>query len=289
MQRSLEACCIALAVAMASVASAQPIPVATRTAPEAPPPGAAAVPGAAAARQEWDWLWPIRGKCDADPKKNPRNAAAFFDLYDPQVLSNLDMTVWRDQGSLHTELANDTGFCVFRISLGLTMAKASPSDAIPANEREAVQRLVTSGGNVVIGGAAPLLFHRFDTADEKSWVGMFLSPRLGTDVPLLSEGSQFRGNTDLGVEAHGVYWTDKKNFSFYARARGSWLWTTRNYANDLGMLGREAWLAQGLVGVRVTNFFQLSVTFLLHAPKAVRDRYPDALVTLTANAPTAPK
>lgn len=279
MRESVKVVCTACALFVARQASAQAIPVAP-----APPETRAAAAGGSEA--SWDVLWPVRS-CSA--ARDPHTTANFFALHETQVLSNLDIAVWRDQGSLRTELATDTGFCWFRLGLGITMAKASGSqaDAVAPEQKEAVQRLIASGGNVVLGGAAPVLFYRLPTADRSSWLGLFLAPRVGTDTPVLSESSDFSANTDLGLEAHGVYTTDLKKFAFYGRARGSFLWTTRGYANQLGMISRDTWLAQGLVGVRVTDFLQLSVSFLLYAPKAIRERYPEALLTLTANAPGA--
>lgn len=232
--------------------------------------------------ERWPVLWPIR-TCGA-PEGQLSQAQRFFSSSRTSVLDGFSLSAWDDRATLLTELVRDTGICWFSLALGGAISRVDTGSpgAAPVEQREAVQRLVTSGGNLSLKGQAPVIYRRADTADRNTWAGLFLAPRLGLDIPAVSQTRDFAGSVDLGLEAQGTYTTDGGKFSFLGLLRASWVTGTGNWADALRLERRSAGLTEAVVGVSVADYVSVRLTFLLDAPRPIRQAFPGTMLTFTS-------
>jgi len=269
---------------MASILSAMPAAATVElVAPQAGPKDPA-TPG----REDWKPFWPIRS-CDAGAD-GKTDAQRFFNSHTTSVADVFAFSAWNDRATFYAEAVRDTGLCSALLVLGVAVSKADAGSGAATAEpsvtqKEAVQRLVTSGGSLMVKAVAPALYLLKSSRDNNTWAGFFLAPRLALDGPTVARTSDFAGVADLGAEAQGSYTTDGGVFTFFGLARVAYLMGTRNWADNLASAHRQFWVTEGMVGISVAQYASASVTFLIDAPQAVRKGFPGAMLTFT----TGPK
>ncbi len=131
-----------------------------------------------------------------------------------------------EAASISTEIYADY-FGPFRLSLGTIISTAFSSEDQDADELaqnstdDAVQRIVSGGGNFVIGGSIPLL--RLINSKEKenvSGINIEFRPKLALDVPKIgTDEGEYAFNWDVGLDLQMYYTGANRIFALLGYAR----------------------------------------------------------------------
>ncbi|GMU03733.1 hypothetical protein KH5H1_78590 [Corallococcus caeni] len=217
------------------------------------------------------------------PIKTRQEAASFYDTDQLSTLRNIVVSGWSDRGSIYAEVLADR-LGVLRVSLGSTIAagKEDPSNAPDGGETinntgttgntKDLQRFFGGGGNAVLSAALPLVFAKLGSGQSDHLI-LYALPKAAIDTPYIgTDSNQFAINSDLGVEIHGSYGSEKSVFSFFGQARAGWVVGNRTFS-DNGFGRQGFWFGQWIAGVSIRDTIRFSFQGVLLGPKAIRNQF----------------
>lgn len=184
----------------------------------------------------------LLGKTVFFPLQNAEQATAFYGK-DITALQFFKISGWNDRSSIYSEVIS-TLFGTVRFALGVTIAattspntdttetsgtQASESTKTPT---PALQRFLTSGGNIVTSFAYPIMWSDLVNIN---WRGiLYLVPKFGVDVGDPTKESPIKKwNLDMTAELESGFFSDSGEVGIVLSARGGYVVGSSAYLRSI--------------------------------------------------------
>lgn len=212
------------------------------------------------------------------PVRDERTGECFWGGSGP-LLTNASAGFWKGGGSLYAELFRGMLGPV-RMGIGALADSQDPNKA-DEDQKAAVQRLLSNGGNLAVTLAFPLVFLSFN---QDSYLAANLYGRAAGDVPPIggeSTDPSLNGEFGLIVQLR-IIERDRKRVGVFVEARGGAIAGTRPFTEAIGRGGTDPFgVLQVGGGIILGNFIQVGVHSVPGQPADLRQTTPKLTVRTT--------